>query len=183
MAGTVNHKLSLGALPVQIDFEYNFPVFDSLGVQHELFMGFVKVDTNKWGAEIYSKDLDEIVLDRNDGQLASGMVKFNGDGTLRKVVGTIADAIPVKWSSGALDSALTVNWGKAGVLGVGTSEGLRQFAGEFLVQNIYQDGLMYQNSDDTDEDVGSISEDGLSTHVLNEVVDEAVDYLEDYFYV
>ena len=141
MAGSANTVLASGLNAVDISFERNFPVYDALGVQHEFFMGYIKIDINTWAVEVYSKDLNEITLNRSDGQIASGTIEFNGDGTLRSVTGTIASPIGILWQNGAIRSDISINWGTPGITGTGLSDGLRQFQGEFLVNNISQNGV------------------------------------------
>lgn len=64
-------------------FSRDFPVFDSMGNQHNMLIGFLKVDTNKWAVEVYAIDSSSVSIPgRTDGLLMAGYVTFDGIGKL-----------------------------------------------------------------------------------------------------
>jgi flagellar hook protein FlgE len=67
------------------DFTMEMNVVDSLGGSHKIAMAFLKSDglPNEWHAEIYSVPASDIDNGGGvDGQIASGVVSFNPDGTI-----------------------------------------------------------------------------------------------------
>ena len=77
-------------------FSHPVQVFDSQGTAHNINVGFIKTGINTWAAEIYSVPAGDVTA--QDGQLASGNIVFNGDGTLNNVSGgsinTIGNRVP-----------------------------------------------------------------------------------------
>lgn len=66
------------------DFVMEMNVVDSAGVTHKVAMSFLKSDgaANEWHAEIYAVPAAEVTGTTRPGQLASGLVKFNQDGSI-----------------------------------------------------------------------------------------------------
>jgi hypothetical protein len=65
---------------VQAQYSCPITVFDSKGVLHALNVAFLKTNTNTWAVEIYSQPATDV--SHTDGQVASGTMTFNGDGSL-----------------------------------------------------------------------------------------------------
>jgi flagellar hook protein FlgE len=125
---------------ISANFTRNIRVFDSLGSGHDLRVSFVKAGNNKWLAEVYAANEDEIVTGSPNGLIASGEVLFNGDGTLRNISSELANPISIVWTNNAQSSAITVDWGTAGLPGLGDTDGVTQFAGPYNVQFTEQNG-------------------------------------------
>jgi flagellar hook protein FlgE len=129
-------------------FSRNIRFFDSLGTGHDFQVSFVKLADNTWGAEIYAIDPDELVSTRTDGQVASGTIVFNGDGSLRSVSAGLTTAIDISWENLASASSVLFDWGTAGQIAgtagateIGQSDGLRQFDSDYNVEFVEQNGV------------------------------------------
>ncbi len=118
---------------VKAQFSRPMEVYDAQGTAHSLTFNFVKTGPNEWVAEI-SGVPGEIVSSNGtavtDGVLASGVVKFNADGSL--------DLTNPGGSDPALFADLNIGWeNQAGSspisLGLGTNgglDGLTQFGSD-----------------------------------------------------
>lgn len=125
-------------------------VVDSLGTGHDIRVSFLKIGENLWTVELYAADDDDLSSTLVDGQIATGRLTFNGDGTLRAVSNDLAVPITISWTNGAEASEIMMDWGTAGVpVGTtgatvfGLADGVSQFDGEFGVSFINQDGSEY----------------------------------------
>ncbi len=140
-------------------------VYDALGVGHDIQFSYIKVDENEWQVEIYVADETEISTPLVDGQIATGTVVFNGDGSLRSVSTDLLSPININWTNGASVSTIQFDLGTAGVpfgtsgaTSFGDTDGLRQFSGGYDFTFANQDGAP------TGELVSvSIDEDGFIT--------------------
>ena len=128
-------------------FSRNIRIFDSLGVGHDLRVSFVKAGNNEWLVEVFAADENEIVTSNPNGQLASGTILFNGDGSLRNVSSGLSGDISVVWANDAQASTITLDLGTAGspagttgAAAIGLTDGLSQFAGAYNVQFAEQNG-------------------------------------------
>ena len=147
-SGTNGNNMSSGTITPS--FSRNIRVFDSLGSGHDLQIAFAKAGNNKWLVEVFASNPDEITNNINnngDGQLASGTILFNGDGTLSEISAGLTDPINVGWTNGAEDSAVSLNLGTPGspagtpnATSIGLSDGLSQFNGPYTVQFVEQNG-------------------------------------------
>jgi flagellar hook-basal body protein len=61
-------------------FTRSFDVSDSQGGSHRVTMGFIKTGPNTWQSEVYSNPASDVTA--AGGLLASGTIRFNGDGSL-----------------------------------------------------------------------------------------------------
>jgi flagellar hook protein FlgE len=112
-------------------------------------MSFVKVNINTWVAELYSADPRHLAEGaRMDGLVASGVVEFNGDGTLKAISSSLADTVTIDWTNGASTSNIKFNLGNAGDMpgtigatSIGDCSGLRQFTADYDIQFVDQDGV------------------------------------------
>jgi len=121
-------------------YEQSVRVYDSLGIGHDLKIGFLKVSPNTWRAEVYASATGELAS--NDTlQIASGEITFNGDGSLASIDTGLLDNIDIEWASQAEATSLDIGWGTAGDVGEGKTDGLRQFAGFFNNYFITQNGV------------------------------------------
>ncbi len=143
--GLVGNNIASG----KIASAYTVPVqmYDSLGTQHDFEVSFVKLANNKWSVEIYTKNLTDIVSSKPYGQVATGTIEFNGDGTLKSVSNALSAPISISWANQADTSSVSFNWGTAGqeastvgATTIGASNGLSQADSPFNSNFITQDG-------------------------------------------
>lgn len=127
-------------------FPRNLQVFDSLGTQHDFRFSALKVGANTWAIEVFALDPTEIV-GRDDGQVAAGIIEFNGDGSLRTISAALSQDITIPWTTGASTSTISLNLGTAGQIAgsgsstIGLTDGIRQFDASFNVEFIEQNGV------------------------------------------
>lgn len=119
----------------------NIRVFDSLGTGHDIRAGFIKTGTNTWAVEVFAVDSTEVSDSFANGQLASGTIRFNGDGSLLTVDSGLSAAIPIVWENGATASSITIDWGTAGSIGTGDTDGLTQFDSDDNLNFANQNGV------------------------------------------
>lgn len=128
VAGSTASSMSAGN--IDPTFERTFTVYDSLGTAHDLTIGFVKVATNSWRAEIYAANADDIVSsvtggDAGDRFIAASAITFDGNGNLSSISPNWLTTPPtVRWTSGASTSSLSIDLGD-----FGTKTGLSQSSG------------------------------------------------------
>jgi flagellar hook protein FlgE len=144
--GTNAPNIAGGA--INAHFSRNVQIFDAFGTGHNFNVSFLKTAINTWSVEIYSSEPLEIVSSRTDGQIASGTLQFNGDGSLRSVSQTLTAPINILWASQAAPSAINFNWGTAGqmagtvgAVSIGQTNGLRQLNGNYTVDSVNQNGI------------------------------------------
>ena len=133
---------------ISAHFSRNIRIFDSLGSGHDTRISFLKVGSNSWSVEYHALNPDEIV-GGSDGQIVSGTIEFNGDGTLRSVASSLASSsIPITWTTGATSSAISFDLGTAGsaagtanATSIGGTDGLRQFDAPYNVERVDQNGV------------------------------------------
>ena len=89
-------------------------VIDSGGVAHSLTAGFLKTANNTWAVEVYAQPATDVTNTgtTTPGQVATGTLTFNGDGTLASVSAGLQSE-PIAWKNGNT-SNIAVNWGTAG---------------------------------------------------------------------
>jgi len=149
--------------------QFNDPiqVFDALGTAHNLNLSVIHTDTNQWAYELYAQPVAGGTQAQSDGDIAgvavgrgllsSGLINFNGDGSLNSITtypatftagvdvsnstgntnavlysGTPASAqsVSVPWANGAKTGSIAFTLGTAGALGTGKTDGLTQFASQ-----------------------------------------------------
>jgi flagellar hook protein FlgE len=127
-AGYVTGSLADGTVKSQ--FSRPMEVYDAQGTSHSLTFNFVKTGPNEWVAEI-SGTPGEITSSNGtaitDGVLASGVVKFNADGSLdltNSDPSLFAD-LNIGWANGAGSSPISLGLGTNGGL-----DGLTQFGSD-----------------------------------------------------
>lgn len=137
-------NMALGVVDPQ--FVRPVQVVDSLGNTHTISLNFLKIATNTWAMEVLVSPASDTSSATN-GQLAAGTITFNGDGSLRSVSSALTQALAVGWTSGALASSITIDWGTAGqpagtigASAIGLTDGLRQFSAGYSVDFVNQNG-------------------------------------------
>jgi len=125
--------MASGAVPAQSS--YVIPIFDALGNSHNVQMNLAKLGINTWAVEFSVTPVSDVVSPNSDGQIASGTITFNGDGTLNRVTGSIANPVPITWTNGASPSTVDLNLGTSG-----ESNGLSESSAPFNVSVANQNG-------------------------------------------
>ena len=120
------------------------PVFDSLGVQHQMTLTFTPTGTaNQWSVGASFTNAGTTTATITAGH---NLIQFNTDGTLNGSGTTfnIANSLSVAWdptvSAGASPQTISFNLGTNG-----TSSGLSQIGSAFNVGQINQDGVQFGN--------------------------------------
>jgi flagellar hook protein FlgE len=139
------------------------PVYDSLGVRHDLTFTWTKTGTNAWTvtAAVPAGDLDGMagsgVFEGAAGSVVpfSVDIVFNGDGTPATYDGaaTPPDLQIAGWLDGANDNSVTLDFGTAGL-----ANGVTQFASAYSTTFIDQDGATFGNFAGV-----TVDEDGIVT--------------------
>jgi flagellar hook protein FlgE len=116
-------------------FTKPFTVYDAQGDSHQISMGFVKRGPNEWVAEITATPKSDVTAP--DGLLASGTVRFNGNGTLDLANSSPAlfGSLNIGWTNGAGSSPIDLQLGDNG-----GSNGLSQFGSESVMVSSSVDG-------------------------------------------
>ena len=141
--------------------QFNDPiqVFDALGTAHNLNLSVVHTDTNQWAYELSDADTDISGVGVGRGLVSSGLINFNGDGSLNSItrypatftasaansisnndgganqtlyggIPAVPQNVSVAWANGAKTSTIQFNLGTSGALGTGKTNGLTQFASQ-----------------------------------------------------
>ncbi len=115
-------------------FTVTTQVFDSLGNPHDFDITFTKTGTNAWSFAANDPTLSGVTTGTAAG---AGTIAFNTDGTPGTITTTTPFAV-TGWTTGAANSSLTLDLGT-----VNTSEGVTQFASDFTITKILQDGVRF----------------------------------------
>lgn len=147
--GTGANGENMASGDIVADFSRNIRVYDALGGPHELRVSFLKIGENSWAVEVHALPESDVNMGAGfvDGQVATGTLTFNGDGTLRSLSGGLTNNIPVTWTNGAANSSIEIDWGTAGVpfgtagaTTFGQTDGLSQFESDYKVAFANQNG-------------------------------------------
>ncbi len=145
-AGGINGS-NMASGDISPAFSRNIRVFDSLGGGHDVRISFVKAGNNKWLVEAFMANPSEIITTSPNGQIAAGVILFNGDGSLANVDTALSSPIQIVWENEAETSTISLNLGTAGspvgtagANSIGLTDGLSQFNGAFNVQFAEQNG-------------------------------------------
>lgn len=87
-------------------------IFDSLGSSYTLLLHFAKLDNNKWAVELTSqKDKNGVfeVTGTADGLIASGIIEFNTDGTLKSAPAGFSNIV-VQHNNGSEPGNINIDW-------------------------------------------------------------------------
>ncbi|MCF8475237.1 MAG: flagellar hook protein FlgE [Emcibacter sp.] len=153
---------------VKSDFQTNIQVFDALGGVHTIIFSALRQTDNLWNVEMFVDPPSEVTSGLvGTGQIASGQVAFNGDGTLN-AAGTSASLLApltVNWTGGASASTITNDFGSDGL-----SDGLTQFAGASTLISSSTNGATFGNvvgvSVDKEGLVSALFSNGLAKKVF-----------------
>ena len=149
---------------VEPQFTRAVTVYDAQGGSHQLNLGFVKRGANEWAAEIYASPASDVR--GTNGLLASGTVRFNGDGSLNLAGSSpeLFSALNIGWTNGAGSSPIRLQLGDDGGL-----NGLTQFGSESaLISSSVDGGLQGAFTVQVSENgrVSALFEDGTSREVF-----------------
>nr|WP_301183140.1 flagellar hook protein FlgE [Sphingomonas quercus] len=107
-AGYAAGDMATNTVPPQ--FSRPFTLYDAQGNAHQVTMGFIKSDVNTWKVEVYANPATDVT--QANGLLASGEVKFNGDGTLN--ASTMPATATPSWTNGAGSQPISLGLGTPG---------------------------------------------------------------------
>ena len=145
--GTGTNGENMASGDIVADFSRNVRVYDALGGGHDLRISFLKIGENNWAVEVHSLPPEDVNTNLVNGQVATGTITFNGDGSLRSLSTSLTNAIEITWTNGALASEMTFDWGTAGLpfgtvgaTEIGLTDGLAQFASDYKVAFVNQNG-------------------------------------------
>jgi len=133
-AASSTTDLSGGHIPSKYIFTQDFTVYDSLGNSHNVAFLAARIGINTWAVELASVPPTAVQtlpgLASSDGQIASGILEFNEDGSYKTVqVSSNSNTnpsldsanIPITWTNtgpnaiGAKANVITsINWGTSG---------------------------------------------------------------------
>lgn len=143
--GTVGRNMASGDITAQ--FSRNVRIYDSLGSGHDVRFSFIKTAQNTWAVEAHMIPESDISTSLVDGQIATGTIVFNGDGSLRSVSASLLNPITINWRNGAEPSSVTLDLGTAGqpfgtvgATQIGLADGLSQFDSAYNVNFANQNG-------------------------------------------
>ena len=143
--GAVGLNMASGKITAQ--FSRNVRIYDNLGSGHDIRFSFIKVAQNSWAVEIHAIPATDVSTSLVDGQIATGNINFNGDGTLRSISSSLGTAIGINWTNGATSSSVDLKLGTAGqpfgtvgATTIGLSDGLSQFDSAYNVNFANQNG-------------------------------------------
>ncbi len=115
------------------DFTRNVTVFDSNGNPHTFTMGFLKTGANEWSVEVYASPASDVTAP--NGQIASGTVRFNDNGTFKSASHSLTDPKTIHWTGDTKSSHITFDLGTHN-----KTDGLTQYASSYNVTSVNQDG-------------------------------------------
>lgn len=143
--GAIGQNLASGDITAQ--FSRNVRIYDTLGSGHDLRFSFIKIAQNTWAVEIHAIPETDVSTTLVDGQVATGNITFNGDGTLRSVTSGLSTPITINWTNGAVASTVSLDLGTAGqpfgtvgATTIGLADGLSQFDSAYNVNFANQNG-------------------------------------------
>lgn len=135
-----------GVTGLRPHFSRSIQVFDSIGRAHNVTAAFLKDPaTATWNVELYADSSEVEAGSHPNGLLASGQVTFDGAGALATntltpefPLGSVAgQPVTMDWldSDGAINSSIEFDLGT-----IGETDGLSQFAANFNVVYVTQNG-------------------------------------------
>lgn len=143
--GALGGNMASGDIVAQ--FSRNVRIYDSLGSGHDIRFSFIKIAQNTWAVEAHAIPETDVNTSLVDGQIATGTIVFNGDGTLRSVSESLLNPISINWRNGAVASNVSLDlgtaglpFGTAGATSIGQADGLSQFDSGYNVQFANQNG-------------------------------------------
>ncbi|MFZ4540909.1 MAG: flagellar hook-basal body complex protein [Rickettsiales bacterium] len=144
-SGAVGDNMASGEITAQ--FSRNVRIYDNLGSGHDVRFSYIKIAQNSWAVEVHAIPASDVSTPLVNGQIATGTVNFNGDGTLNNVSASLSTPLSITWTNGSSPSAVTLNLGTAGspfgttgATTIGLSDGLSQFDSAYNVNFANQNG-------------------------------------------
>jgi flagellar hook protein FlgE len=120
-------------------FSVTAQVFDSLGNAHDMDIVFTKTALNTWSWAASDPTMDGGATSSGTA-VGSGDIVFDTDGT-PLTFSPVAPSVALSgFTTGAGNSTVTLDLGN-----VGGTNGMTQFAGDFTISNIDQDGVRFGN--------------------------------------
>jgi flagellar hook protein FlgE len=164
-AGVSANNMASGTIPA--DFSRDILVYDAQGGSKNLTMSFLKTSTpNQWHVEIYANPASEVTTGLVDGQVVTGTVAFNQDGTLdlTNTSASLKNPIGITWTGGVAPSSITLNLGTDG-----QANGMTQFASDSALISSSVDGAVFGNV------IGvKVGDDGVVTALFDNGLAKAV---------
>jgi len=132
----LQNSIGVGAPVTGATFSSAVQIFDSLGNAHDLVIQYTKVDTNTWSINVNNPVLASTGATSGTVAAATRSIVFGGDGTPATI--TFPPVAISGWTTGATNSTVTMDMGT-----VAKTDGLTQFAGQFALNSVDQDGARY----------------------------------------
>jgi len=132
----VLNSVGIGTAVTGAAFSSAVQIFDSLGNAHDLVIQYTKVGTNTWNIDVNDPVLASTGVTSGTVTPASRSIIFNGDGTPATIV--FPPVAITAWTTGANNSTVTMDMGTANL-----TDGVTQFAGQFALNSVDQDGARY----------------------------------------
>lgn len=120
-------------------FSVTAQVFDSLGNSHDLDITFTKTASNTWSWAASNPTLDGGATSSGTA-VGSGDIVFDTDGTPLTLSPAAPSITLTGFTTGAGNATVTLDLGT-----IAGTDGLTQFAGDFTISNIDQDGVRFGN--------------------------------------
>lgn len=136
------------------DFSVTAQVFDSLGNAHDMDITFTKTAANTWSWTAQDPTMASVATATATG---TGSITFDTDGTPLSMTPATPSVTLTGFSTGAGNSTVTLDLGT-----IAGTDGLTQFAGDFTISNIDQDGVRFGNYTGI-----TISEEGIVTALFD----------------
>ena len=124
---------------VSDSFSVTAQVFDSLGNAHDMDIVFTKAGSNSWTWAASNPTMDGGATSSGTAS-GSGTITFATDGTPSAFTPAAPSITLTGFTTGAGNATITVDLGT-----IGATDGLTQFAGDFTISNIDQDGVRFGN--------------------------------------
>ena len=139
-ASSTNNMASGTVTP---DFQRSISIFDSKGGTRTLTLSFLKsAIANQWHVEVHVEPPTDVVAAPPlvDGQVATGILAFNTDGTLDAASTTVPATLGITWEPllGLEDSTIALDLGSDG-----ESDGLTQFDAPSKLISSDVDGALF----------------------------------------
>jgi len=94
-------------------FSFSIKVKDSIGSSHTIMAHLARLGNNKWAVELtFPADKDGVfnIETDNDGLLASGVLEFNLDGSLKEPVAGFDKPIQIHYTNGSALGEIAIDW-------------------------------------------------------------------------
>lgn len=136
-------------------FTSTIQIFDSLGNAHDIDITYTKAAVNDWTITVGDPVLASTGVVSGTTGVVARSIQFNGDGTPSAI--TFPDITVTGWTTGASNSTITANVGN-----VNQADGITQFASDFSINSIDQDGVRFGGFTGV-----NIDQDGVVTAVFD----------------